>query len=226
MSITSESINEGDMTADPEPSEELRFLRDRIAQLERQQTINNSPTSSARRLSNRTWSCSCWKDLTDLSKSKRRILSKERLDGFEQKQTANFEQQKAEQKARLAKMEEYQNKQQQTIDALTQKLKVSVDQFSLKHQEHEKLLNAHHNLMEEMNLKQQQQLKETNDKIGWLNKDQEQCVDQFSRMQTAISDLEHKQKNDQQELLRKMDESLKSVQAMVVAKLGQLNIKK
>uniref|UniRef100_A0A183CEC6 Uncharacterized protein n=1 Tax=Globodera pallida TaxID=36090 RepID=A0A183CEC6_GLOPA len=61
----------------------------------------------------------------------------------------------------IAKMEEYQNKQQQTIDALTEKLTVSIDQCSLKHQEHEELLNAHKNLMEE--------------KIGWLNKDQELC---------------------------------------------------
>uniref|UniRef100_A0A183CQC2 Uncharacterized protein n=1 Tax=Globodera pallida TaxID=36090 RepID=A0A183CQC2_GLOPA len=73
-------------------------------------------------------------------------------------------------------MEQYQNKQHQTIiDAFTNKLKVSTDQVSLKHQEHEKLLNAHKNLMEEMNLKQQQYQKEINEKIDWLNKDQEQC---------------------------------------------------
>uniref|UniRef100_A0A914HBM4 B30.2/SPRY domain-containing protein n=1 Tax=Globodera rostochiensis TaxID=31243 RepID=A0A914HBM4_GLORO len=100
---------------------------------------------------------------------------------------------------RIAKMEQYQNKQQQTIDALTEKLTVSIDQFSLNHQEHEELLNAHKNLMEE--------------KIGWLNKDQELCADQFSKM---INGLGHKQKSDQEEFLRKMDESLNSVQAMVV----------
>ncbi|KAI3418660.1 hypothetical protein GPALN_007768 [Globodera pallida] len=42
------------------------------------------------------------------------------------------------------KMEEYQNKQQQTIDSLTEKLKVSIDQLSLKHQ------GELENLMEEM----------------------------------------------------------------------------
>ncbi|KAI3419390.1 hypothetical protein GPALN_006635 [Globodera pallida] len=99
----------------------------------------------------------------------------------------------------IAKMEEYQNKQQQTIDALTEKLTVSIDQCSLKHQEHEELLNAHKNLMEE--------------KIGWLNKDQELCADRFSQM---INGLGHKQKSDQEEFLRKMDESRNSVQAMVV----------
>uniref|UniRef100_A0A183BRG7 Takusan domain-containing protein n=1 Tax=Globodera pallida TaxID=36090 RepID=A0A183BRG7_GLOPA len=35
------------------------------------------------------------------------------------------------------KMEEYQHKQQQTIDDLTEKLKVSIEQLWLKHQEHE-----------------------------------------------------------------------------------------
>ncbi|KAI3408161.1 hypothetical protein GPALN_012009 [Globodera pallida] len=55
MSISSKSINEGRITADQEhlwttfanlaPSEELRLLRDRIAQLELQQTINSSTSS-------------------------------------------------------------------------------------------------------------------------------------------------------------------------------------
>uniref|UniRef100_A0A183BN17 SPRY domain-containing protein n=1 Tax=Globodera pallida TaxID=36090 RepID=A0A183BN17_GLOPA len=122
-------------------------------------------------------------------------------------------------------MEMHQNKQQQNIDALTesQKGNVSADQFSLKHQEHEELLNGHQNLMEEMNLKQQQHQKETNDKIGWLNEDQQQKISAVNFSQ-VIGGLEHKQQNDQK-VLRKMDESLKSVKAMVVAKLGQQNIK-
>uniref|UniRef100_A0A183C517 Uncharacterized protein n=1 Tax=Globodera pallida TaxID=36090 RepID=A0A183C517_GLOPA len=78
------------------------------------------------------------------------------------------------------KMEQYQNKQQQNIDALTKQLKVSTDQFLLKHREHEKLLNAHKNLMEEMKkqreidaLRQQHKQKDTNDQIDWLNEDQQ-----------------------------------------------------
>uniref|UniRef100_A0A183CAE2 B30.2/SPRY domain-containing protein n=1 Tax=Globodera pallida TaxID=36090 RepID=A0A183CAE2_GLOPA len=129
----------------------------------------------------------------------------------------------------IAKIEECQNKQQQIIDALTIKLKVSIDQFSSKHQEHEKLLNAHQNLIEEMNLKQRQHQKEANDKIGWLNEDQqEQCVsiDQFLLMQSdrkallnRFIGLEQKhavnsaqQKADQKALSAKMEEYQKEQQ--------------
>uniref|UniRef100_A0A183BY77 B30.2/SPRY domain-containing protein n=1 Tax=Globodera pallida TaxID=36090 RepID=A0A183BY77_GLOPA len=212
MSST-DSTNGADITADQQecwppnfanldPSEELRLLRARIAQLERQQTINKSPSSSAS---------------FDL------VLQNE------------AEQQKA---ARLAKMEQYQNNQQHIIiDAWTQKLKVSTDQFSSKHQEHEKLLNAYQNLMEEMNLKQQQYQKETNDKIGWLNKDQEQCVsiDQFSSMQSDQKELldrldgfeqkqaanAEQQKTDQKALSATIDQGMNQLKGELIAKMGQ-----
>ncbi|KAI3408194.1 hypothetical protein GPALN_012040 [Globodera pallida] len=129
-------------------------------------------------------------------------------------------------------MEQYQNKQHQTIiDAFTNKLKVSTDQFSFKHQEHEKLLNAHKNLMEEMNLKQQQHQKEINEKIDWLNKDQEQCVsiDQFLLMQSdqkALLDrhnrLEQKQMaNFEQQKADQKALSATIVQVELSAKMGQ-----
>uniref|UniRef100_A0A914IFC0 B30.2/SPRY domain-containing protein n=1 Tax=Globodera rostochiensis TaxID=31243 RepID=A0A914IFC0_GLORO len=72
-------------------------------------------------------------------------------------------------KALHTKMEQYQNKQQQSQE------------------ENEKLLNAHKNLMEEMKLKQQQHQKESNDKIGWLNEDQQKLsvsIDHFLLMQS------------------------------------------
>uniref|UniRef100_A0A183CEI5 B30.2/SPRY domain-containing protein n=1 Tax=Globodera pallida TaxID=36090 RepID=A0A183CEI5_GLOPA len=228
MSISVDSTNGGEITADQQecwlpnfanlaPSEELRLLRARIVYLERQQTINNAPTSSSASF-----------DLV-LKNGKRRKIS-----ALEQKQTTNFEQQKAaEQKARLAKMEEYQNKQQQTIDALM----VSIEQFSSKHQEHEKLLNDHQKLMEEMNLKQQQHQKEINDKIGWFNKDQEQCVsvDHFLLMQSdqkallySLNALEQKQaayaeqqKADQKALSATIDQQCNEREKQLDNFLGQ-----
>uniref|UniRef100_A0A914H425 B30.2/SPRY domain-containing protein n=1 Tax=Globodera rostochiensis TaxID=31243 RepID=A0A914H425_GLORO len=139
-------------------------------------------------------------------------LLRAKIDELECKQTADQKEQRAKIvemiKAKIAaelehqkqlnalqsKMEQYQNKQQQNIDALTEQLKVSTDQFLLKHREPEKLLNAHKNLMEELNeqremdaFRQQHNQKETNDKIDWLNEDQQKrCVsiDQFSLMQS------------------------------------------
>uniref|UniRef100_A0A914H8Z9 B30.2/SPRY domain-containing protein n=1 Tax=Globodera rostochiensis TaxID=31243 RepID=A0A914H8Z9_GLORO len=144
----------------------------------------------------------------------------------------------------IAKREEYQNKQQQTIDALTVKLKVSIDQFSLKHQEHEKLLNDHQKLMEEMKeqrkmdaLRQQKHQKETNDKIGWLNEDQQKLVsiDHFLLMQSdqkalleRIDGLEQKQttnteqqKADQKALSATIDQGMSQLKGEVIAKMGE-----
>uniref|UniRef100_A0A914HUF5 B30.2/SPRY domain-containing protein n=1 Tax=Globodera rostochiensis TaxID=31243 RepID=A0A914HUF5_GLORO len=120
------------------------------------------------------------------------------------------------------KMEEYQNKQQQTIDALTEKLKASRTREIVKRSQ--EFNGRNEGTTENGRFEAATAPKETNDKIAWLNEDQQKLcgADHFSQ---TISVLEHKRKNDQKELLLKMDESLKSVQAMVIAELGRLNMK-
>uniref|UniRef100_A0A183CAE1 Uncharacterized protein n=1 Tax=Globodera pallida TaxID=36090 RepID=A0A183CAE1_GLOPA len=182
------------------PFEELRLLRARIAELERQQTTN-LPTSP-----------SAGFDLMAQNAKRRRIEGVNEEHEESMALRAELEHQKL---ALQTKLEKYQKQQQQSRE------------------DHEKLSNVYKNLMEEMKeqqkmdaLRQQQHQKETNEKIDWLNEDKQKLVsiDQFSVVQTTISDLEPKQKNDQEELLRKMNESLKSAQAMVVAKLVQQNM--
>uniref|UniRef100_A0A914GZ73 B30.2/SPRY domain-containing protein n=1 Tax=Globodera rostochiensis TaxID=31243 RepID=A0A914GZ73_GLORO len=206
-------------------SEEVRVLRAKIAQLERQQTIN-SPTSSSGGF-----------NLAPQNAKRRRIEEVEEHEELVGRMREQMEEWK-----RITKLE-LENKALRTElehqklliahNALQTKLEQHQNKQQQSREDHEKLLNAQKNLMEEMKeqrkmdtLRQQQRQKETNDKIDWLNEDQQKLVsiDQFSRVQTTISDLEHKQKDDQEEFLRKMIESLKSVQAMVVADLGRLNM--
>ncbi|KAI3418658.1 hypothetical protein GPALN_007766 [Globodera pallida] len=169
-----------------EQSEQLRLLHERIAQLELQQSINASTSENAGFV------------LVAQKRKRRRIEGgHEHTEEFVGKKFEQMEERVAklelENKVLRAELEKCQNKQQQTIDDLTQKLKVSIEQLSLK---------------------QQTDQKETNDKIDWLNKDQEQCENKFSEM---IRGMEQKQKDGQKELQR-------NIQVMVVAELEEQKV--
>uniref|UniRef100_A0A183BXH3 B30.2/SPRY domain-containing protein n=1 Tax=Globodera pallida TaxID=36090 RepID=A0A183BXH3_GLOPA len=160
MSISAESTTGGDITADQEylwptfsnldPSEELRILRGRIAELERQQSIN-SPTSSASFYlvaqnknevedtlhgQNNDIEPTDDKESTAVQHGADQLEDelhqmKEELKNTKESFVKKLEEQM---EALQTKMQEYQNKQQQTIDDLTEKLKVSIEQLSLKQQ--------------------------------------------------------------------------------------------
>uniref|UniRef100_A0A914HP98 B30.2/SPRY domain-containing protein n=1 Tax=Globodera rostochiensis TaxID=31243 RepID=A0A914HP98_GLORO len=172
MPISAESTIVGDITANQEPSDA------RIAELEHQQSVN-LPTASASfdlvarnkndvadifhgqndeiELTNDNESTADQEkaNLEELA------LYEEREQDTKELKTAESVRKKFEQMeesfAKLelknkelgAELEKCQNEQQRTIGALTE-LKVSTDQLALKHQEHEKLLNAHKKLMDEM----------------------------------------------------------------------------
>ncbi|KAI3408285.1 hypothetical protein GPALN_011919 [Globodera pallida] len=201
-----------------------------------QQSINSPASSNAQQSINSPASSSAGFDLVAQNGKRRRIegdeggsketneLVSKQLEQMEEwKRVTKLELENMALRAELAhqkllnahnalqtKLEDYQNKQQQTIDELTEKLAVSIDQFSLKHREHEKLLIAHNNLMEEMNEQRKIDQKETNDKIGCLNEAQQKQCGKFDE-----------QRN---EMRLEMNESLKSVQAMVVAELEQQKV--
>uniref|UniRef100_A0A183BYY9 B30.2/SPRY domain-containing protein n=1 Tax=Globodera pallida TaxID=36090 RepID=A0A183BYY9_GLOPA len=132
------------------------------------------------------------------------------------------------------KMEEYQNQQQKTIDDLTEKLKVSVvsiDQFLLMQSDQKALLQRLNALEQKQTVTAEQQktdqkamivMEERVAKVELENKElraghEELNKDQQAKYAKKFAEMEQKQKDGQEEQQRKMDESLKSVQAMVVA---------
>uniref|UniRef100_A0A183CNT3 Coiled-coil domain-containing protein 152 n=1 Tax=Globodera pallida TaxID=36090 RepID=A0A183CNT3_GLOPA len=195
----------GDITADQEylwptfsnlePSEELRFLRARIAELERQQLTNLATSTNASFV------------LVAQNKKRRRIEedqgghedTKEFLGKKLKQMEERVEKLELENKELRAELKECQDKQQQIIEELTQKLKVSMEQLSLKHQgELEKLSNAHKKLIEEIKEQREMDLAELEkQKLSNANKFAE--IEQKNALQhEKIVKLEQYQKEQQQ----------------------------
>uniref|UniRef100_A0A914H433 Viral A-type inclusion protein n=1 Tax=Globodera rostochiensis TaxID=31243 RepID=A0A914H433_GLORO len=142
MSISTESVN-GDITADQEhlwptfanldPSEELRRLRARIVQLEHQQMINSSISSSgfdlvAQNGNDAVYTLYGQNDEIELNNDKEFTADQEEEEG--QTKLDQLEGMNQLKEELSAKMEQYQKEQQLNIDALTEAQKRNVDHYS------------------------------------------------------------------------------------------------